>query len=201
MHYEALPSDSAISRAMLRFTQEFAARSGGDMTGHLSFDFLIEESVSEKGAELFLLPIECNPRAHTAVALFNGQEQEMAEAYLSILEPQVNGHTNGERQEQQPVTPTNPARYYWVGHDLVTLVLYPLLLFLSQKKTMADYLQGCQTFLEHLLLWKDGTYELWDPLPWWWLYHVYWPGQFLVCIVQRRKWSRINISTIKMFGC
>ncbi|KAG9590125.1 hypothetical protein KCU90_g14242, partial [Aureobasidium melanogenum] len=49
--------------------------------------------------------------------------------------------------------------------------------------------------------WKDGTYEIWDPLPAWWLYHVYWPFQFAKSLVTGFKWSRINVSTTKMFGC
>jgi len=203
MHYEALPQDTALSKAMLRFTQEFVARYPGVMTGHLSFDFLIEERVSEKGVELALEPIECNPRAHTAVALFQGREEEMAKAYLDVLKPQINGHSNGRDESSctEPVTPVSPMKHYWAGHDLITLVLHPILLVILGQMNLTTYITGCKTFLSHILLWKDGTYELWDPLPWWWLYHIYWPGQFLACILQRRKWSRINVSTVKMFGC
>lgn len=209
MHYEALHPDLPLSKAMLRFTQEFASRYPGKLTGHMSFDFLIEERVSEKGAEMGLVPIECNPRAHTAVVLFQGREKQMAEAYLRACEHATNGHaeaangnTEASRQEPETVTPSpQPAKYYWIGHDLVILVLYPLLLVLLRKMALQDFEKDCYKFLEHFLLWKDGTYELWDPLPIWWLYHVYWPGQFLACILQRRKWSRINVSTGKMFGC
>ena len=214
MHYEALPSGSVLSKAMLRFTEEFVKRSGGDMTGHLSFDFLIEEKVTEKGVEMGLVPIECNPRAHTAVVLFEGMEQKMAEAYLTALEPEkefkplaqrpnINGHTNGaiEEKEQELVTPAKVLKYYWIGNDLVEFVYLPLQQLILRQISLAAYLQGCVDFLEHILLWKDGTYELWDPLPAWWLYHVYWPGQFLACILQRKKWSRINVSTCKIFGC
>lgn len=199
MRYEALPADSALSRAMLKFTQEFATRSGTNMTGHLSFDFLVEENVTEKGLEMVLQPIECNPRAHTAVILFREQNIAMAEGYIGVLNPQING--NGKAHEQEIVTPRKPAKYYWVGHDLVTIIVLPFIQLLLGKSTVADYCWDCYSFLEHLLLWKEGTFEFWDPLPWWWLYHVYWPGQFLACIVQKRKWSRINVSTTKMFGC
>ena len=205
MHYEALPPDSALSKAMLRFTQEFVKRSGRKMTGHLSFDFLAQEKVTEKGAQMDLVTIECNPRAHTAVVLFQGQEQELAEAYLTALNVEksaiINGYTNGGEIEKEPVTPRNPPGYYWIGHDIVTLLFYPLLFLLWRNIACSEYLQGCRTFLEHLLLWKDGTYELWDPLPAWWLYQVYWPGQFLACILTGRRWSRVNVSTVKMFEC
>ncbi|KAI9710813.1 MAG: hypothetical protein M1812_007361 [Candelaria pacifica] len=212
MHYQALPPDSALSRAMLEFTTEFARRCGTGMTGHMSFDFLVEERESKKGVEMLLYPIECNPRAHTAVALFNGLSNEMANAYLTALEPEMdgvafaNGHAHAQRQI---VVPFQPAAYYWVGHDLVALVLYPLVQVLlglcngntASKPGFKETWKGVGKFLQHLLFWKDGTYEVWDPLPWWWLYHVYWPGQFLACMIQGRKWSRVNVSTTKIFEC
>ena len=201
MHYEALHPRSALSKAMLKFTQEFAARSGDGMTGHLSFDFLVEESASEKGLEKVLYPIECNPRAHTAVVLFEQHATQMTHGYLTALAPEMNGAAvNGVKEHI--VVPTHPAKYYWIGHDLVSLVLLPLLgIFVLSPGSIRDFFEGCYLFVQHLLFWKDGTYEIWDPLPWWWLYHVYWPGQFLACILQRRKWSRVNVSTTKMFNC
>ncbi|CAF9904390.1 hypothetical protein IMSHALPRED_000019 [Imshaugia aleurites] len=248
MHYEALPPDSALSRAMLRFTEEFVKRSAADMTGHLSFDFLIEEAVSEKGAQLALLPIECNPRAHTAVVLFRGQEIAMAHAYLTALTPRPSGleerpnHINDAESDIYPVTPTkprpningsasqppsplsaptpitplpNPPRTYWLGHDIVTLLLLPLLPILlllrpNNKKNnnrltarayLRAYLRHCATFLTHVLSWRDGTFELWDPAPAWWLYCGYWPGMFARMLLGGERWSRVNVSTGKVFGC
>ena len=205
MHYEALPKEEALSKAMLLFTREFVRRSDGNWTGHLSFDFLVEERESEKGVEKGLVPIECNPRAHTAVVLFAGREIEMVDGYLAAVErkkkPYVNGFTNEDELEDEPVSPIGSVKFYWIGHDLITMLIYPMLFLLLRRITVSEYLQGVGTLIEHVLLWKDGTYELWDPLPAWWLYHVYWPGQFLACILQRKRWSRINVSTLKMFGC
>lgn len=201
MHYEALPSHSALNRAMFKFTEEFAARSGEGMTGHLSFDFLVDEKTTEKGLERVLYPIECNPRAHTAVVLFKGQGVDMAKAYLSALSPKSNGALTNGVSIRQVVIPRHPARYYWVGHDLVEFVLLPVLDSLRGKTSVAEVIQSCYVFLQHLLFWKDGTFEIWDPLPWWCLYHVYWPGMFLASILYRRRWSRVNVSTTKMFEC
>ena len=245
MHYEVLPHpESALSRAMLQFTEEFAGKSedkGIDgFTGHLSFDFLIEEQVNEKGVENVLRAIECNPRAHTAVAQFRGRERELVEAYLGALEiekerdvVEINGTTShvatkmkkqGEQQlqkweqEQQqwilndsdtsPIdivipSPTVP-RLYWIGHDLINLLLLPLLhLFglCSPVINIPTYLHNVRVFLDHLLFGQDGTYEVWDPLPAWWLYQVYWPSMFVGSLVSGRRWSRVNVSTCKMFGC
>ena len=200
MHYEALPCTSGLGKVMLKFTQEFVSRTGDGMTGHLSFDFRVEETMSESGLQMSLYPIECNPRAHTAVLLFSSLSPELAVRYMDALVSKTNGlskgHVNG------PVLmPRSPKRYYWIGHDLVSLVLHPTLQVLRLELSIPAFLRGCYTFLEHLLLWKDGTFELWDPLPSWWLYHVYWPGHLLTCMWQRRKWSRINISTTEMYSC
>ena len=199
MHYKALPPTSSLSTAMLKFTSEFAARSGQHMTGHLSFDFLVQETVTEKGFEKTLYPIECNPRAHTAVVLFNAQSEELAQAYLTAVAPEMNGAGNGHPTEI--VIPRQPAAYYWIGHDVVSLVLQPLLHVLMFRLSVADSIRDCYTFLQHVLFWKDGTFEMSDPLPWWWLYHVYWPGTFISCIMTRRKWSRINVSTGRIWDC
>lgn len=208
MHYEALPSNSSLSRSMLRFTQEIAGSDPSNFTGHLSFDFLVdrdEAAAAEKDPNriVTLYPIECNPRAHTAVALFN-DTPEMIDGYMSLLEPPTprKSGTNGNATVQ-PVYPRTPKKYYWIGHDLVEFVLLPLrsLLLLHSEMSFGQVIDGLSTFLEHVFFWRDGSYEIWDPLPAWWLYHVYWPWQFLVALITGAKWSRVNVSTTKMFGC
>lgn len=213
MYYEALPSDSGLSRSMLRFTQEFAAAGGPSFTGHLSFDFLVETSDAEKAlrdpsANVTLYPIECNPRAHTANCLFN-DTPELADAYLSVLDSKTAAISSVRRTDltpngtaPTPVFPEAPKKYYWVGHDLVALVLLPLLsLFSVDGPSFVEVFESLLTFCEHVLWWQDGTFEFWDPLPAWWLYHVYWPTQFLIALLHQQKWSRINVSTCKMFMC
>lgn len=196
MHYEALPPDSVLRRAMLRFTQTFAAQGGENFTGHLSFDFLVEDTAIDAGDDIVLYPIECNPRAHTAVVLFNGNPTELANAYLSVLD-----QPSSRKGRSIHVVPVSTTKYFWIGHDLVELLLLPLLSLSSYSLSAKQFSSSLLLFLEHLLLWKDGTYELWDPLPWWWLYHVYWPMQFWNSIRTGNRWSRINVSTTKMFGC
>ena len=200
MHYEALPQESGLSRAMLQYTREYAERSGRTFTGHLSFDFLVEDVVTEKGLERHLLPIECNPRAHTAVVLFEKSFVQMAQVYLTALRPLTNGDSQNFHDSDETLLPQPTKGYYWIGHDIISYVFHPLLRLLLLRIGFAEFLNGLITFSNHVLSWKDGTYELWDPLPWWMLYHVYWPGQFLSSILEGRRWSRVNVSTTKMFG-
>ena len=195
MHYEALPFQSPLSQAMLKFTEHFATSGGADFTGHLSFDFMAEDGEVSHAKDITLYPIECNPRAHTAVALFNGRSS-MVDAYLSVFDS-----TTATTTKDAIVPPATEHKYYWIGHDVVTHIIIPTLSFLSLDLSLSDLMHNYSTFSTHLLTWKDGTFELWDPLPWWWLYHLYWPMRFLSCLGRGRKWSRVNVSTTKMFDC
>jgi hypothetical protein len=49
------------------------------------------------------------------------------------------------------------------------------------------------------LYWRDGTLTVEDPVPFFVLYHLYWPMKFVESLRTGKKWSRINVSTTKMF--
>ena len=223
-HYEALPH-SALSLAMRRFTQEFARRSPSGMTGHLSFEFMVQETISEKGLELTLRAVACNPRAHTALMLLSNHSQALAEAYLSALRPRgpnMNGshiekpslldndnvsvnmpEAEDESQTQYEISDSNniitlpehtrSPKYYWIGHDTITLLFLPLF-NRPFSISISAYAHNIITFLQHLLFWNEALFAAWDPLPWWWFYHVYWPGVLLVSMWTGRKWSWVDVS-------
>ncbi|KAK7981266.1 hypothetical protein PG989_013723 [Apiospora arundinis] len=223
MHYRPLPADSALSRAMLQFTREFVSRyadsdegeGGGSepMTGHLSFDFMVEDDeVTENGFQRNMYAIECNPRAHTAVVLFarpGPEMRDMVRAYLSAIEPKRKPNGNpaptvngGSDEEVELVVPPSDAQSrYWIGHDLVSLVVHPACRLAPGRITLREFLSGLVTFLAHLLTWKEGTWEIWDPWPAVALYHAYWPLTIIGAWRQGQRWSRVNVSTTKMFTC
>ncbi|KAJ8113674.1 hypothetical protein OPT61_g4244 [Boeremia exigua] len=189
MHYEPLPAYSRLNQEMLAFTQRVAADGGISFTGHLSFDFLVQDA--ENAA---LYPIECNPRAHTANVLFQNTP-EMARAYLSALECREDAGEHGD-----PVFPRLPTdSYYWAGHDLVSFVILPFLDAVVGVGSWREVSDGVATFWQHVSRWRDGTLTLADPWPFFVLYHVYWPAKFLESLFNGRPWSRINVSTTKMF--
>jgi catechol O-methyltransferase len=76
------------------------------------------------------------------------------------------------------VIPRREDKYYWIGHDLFTKLIVLALSFMILHTSIIALLYGYRDLLSHLFFWKDSTCEVWDPLPWWWLYHVYWPMQF-----------------------
>lgn len=204
MHYEALPAGDPLAADMLRFTTRLAAAAGAGFTGHLSFDFMTEEDGD--GRER-LYAIECNPRAHTAVALFaqpGERMRGMVESYMSA----VNGSLKPLKEDNYDVppelvwTPAGVTPRYWIGHDLVTRMLLPLLnLLLWKPHSRGLLVDQTAELVQHMLYWKDGTFELWDPWPFVALYHHYWPRAILTAWRKRERWSRLNVSTTKMFIC
>jgi catechol O-methyltransferase len=219
MHYTALPEDSPLCRAMLAFTRIMAGAGGAEWTGHVSYDFLVKPRRSvgqsansspaaaggekDKGEDVWIYPIECNPRVHTAVVLFS-DTPDVVDEYLAILDGDAEQRSLRRRRStssNDPVYPKSPSKhYYWIGQDLVERVIYPLSLFLFASGTLtpSQLWESVWEFCQHLRYWKDGTFEAWDPWPWWWLYHVYWPTRFAGFLV-RGRWNMINVSTGKAF--
>lgn len=219
LHYQALPTSSLLSKAMESYLRTYAERTGKEMTGHFSVDFLVEEHIAvaaqgkiagvredEVRALMGMLyPIECNPRANTAVVLFSDVSEDLAEVYLSVLvnhEPK--GITNGNRRTNQVITPKpGVPGYYWVGHDFVTLVLLPVLALVRREMKLWGVMGNWVLFLQHVWGWRDGVWEVWDPCPFWWMYIGYWPAKLATAIRKGRGgwWGRINLATGKVFGC
>lgn len=181
MHYEALPAASALAKAMLAFTQRVCSAGGAAFTGHLSFDFRVEDAHADSPV---LYPIECNPRAHTAVVLFD-HTPEMADAYLSVFD------TEAKPSSSQPVFPRTPTPpYFWLGHDLLAFGILPLLDYVFGAGKREDVVTGWLALWRHAVYWRDGTFTLEDPWPFFALYHVYWPWKFAGALVRGKSWSR-----------
>ncbi|PVH75984.1 hypothetical protein DL98DRAFT_518330 [Cadophora sp. DSE1049] len=194
MHYKALPTSSKIFGTLLQYTQIYAEKMGSNMTGHFSIDFLLDQESGEKDLMRKVYPIECNPRAHTAVVLFAEQSVQMAEAYMAIFNSK-----NDSNVIPRAVLTISDTGYYWVGHDIVTRFLLPLAAIVTLKTPFSDLRHNWVEFFQHLMYWRDGTFEVWDPWPFWALYCVYWPCIFASRMLTGRKWSRCNVSTTKVF--
>ncbi|KAI0423711.1 carbamoylphosphate synthase large subunit [Xylaria sp. FL1042] len=213
MHYTPLPQEDVLWHDMREFSIQFLERfpAAESMTGHLSFDFMVMKG-NKDGSKKTIYAIECNPRAHTAVVLFAQQGPEMRDmvrAYLSAIEEPQDSSLDANVVCQQKsgwekmlVTPPRVCRSrYWLGNDIVSLLLYPILRLITGSAGFMDVLASSLIFLGHLCTWKEGSFELWDPLPALVLYNIYWPLTILSAWWQGRHWSRINVSTTKMFAC
>ena len=184
--YESLPADSALSLAMLRYTQEFARRSRAQLTGHVSFTFVVDEHTTEKGSVQLLYAIDCKPRVTTACVLLNHRDKEVAAKYLRATSNLLsNGVSNSN--PQPPVLPKSPQAVYWIGYDISTLVFRSVFMCMTFQMGVRECVGNLARFVRHACFWKEATFELWDPMPSFWLYHVYWPACLLSDIWTRQK--------------
>lgn len=191
IHYQALPPESPLSRFMLAFTETIAEAEGQGFTGHIGFNFMAKtwNGGDSKHEGVHVYPIECNPGVNAAIVLFNDTPELVGE-YLSVLQPD----SQMTELEKPVLVPKNPKKYYWIGQDLVQQFLSPTAERLARDPRDAARSGEVFSFMEHVRYWKDGTFEAWDPWPWWWLYHVYWPVQFLGDLLWGR-WYKVNAST------
>ncbi|PWW78049.1 hypothetical protein C7212DRAFT_183335 [Tuber magnatum] len=189
MHYEGLEVYSKHALKLQELTQRYVKSfENGCLTGQVSLDVFMSE---DKDGELRIFPTRCNPRTHTAVVLFEGVPEQLCGAYLSLLEPpseELNG-VSGAKCFVPKLTEAE--KYYWFGHDLVTLFLLPLM----EGERVVD---GLREFFTHLVWWRDATFRTWDPVPFWWFYHVYWPTLFWQLLVSGTRWRRVNVSTTRV---
>ena len=207
LNYQALTTSTGIGKAMLNFTQAFVAKAGSGYTGHLSFTFLVQEKATESGIQQNILPVACSPQISTAMVLFarTRGSVDLVRAYMNALAPSadgINGYSGLTHPDYTPGDtsfphPTAPGVYFG-GQDLVLFVLLPFLQLLTFKMGFMQFLHHCVTFLNHMLFWRDAIYEVWDPLPWFWLYHVYVPIQLLSRIGTGRRWRRADMSTLQV---
>jgi len=122
-----------------------------------------------------IFPIECNPRTHTAITLFYNHPL-FAQSYIP--------HPKDHLQSDWPITPLeNSAPVYWIGHELFTLM-----------RTLDLF-----SFVQRLLFERDGTFSVEDPWPHFLLYHFHWPFIFAKSLWTGKMWSRINVSTSRVF--
>jgi hypothetical protein len=208
MQYRPLLKESPLNRAMLAFTRRIVDKT---FTGQIGFDFLVEGEEFSTPEEVCLFPIECNPRTHTAVVLLARKYQQLADAHLSLLgEPgstngSTNGHADGAPTDDTDTTGVlmlgdhDRMGHYWIGHELVAGILWPIVEMLLLRKAMGETLREVLVVVWRLLTWRDATFEVWDPLPWWWLYQVYYPWMFVTSLITGKRWSRVNVSTTRVF--
>jgi hypothetical protein len=189
-----------------------ASRGGASnyrLTGHFSFDFIVD-------SEGTLYPIECNPRIHTAIVLLAGYDpSKMAASYFG-------------KKENGLICPPETARerFSWTFHALPLALadyilpkswqrkLHPLLedssldidpleckvpaitisppVRSTLDEILANYVSGSE---------KDPMLDLADPMPfamqnltWFWLL-------FRLVFIQGKGWSRVNVSTSRLFSC
>ena len=197
MQLHGLPMDSGLCQAMLKFTHEFVNRFEHELTGHISFAFKVEQSSSEKGYEHKLIPMACNPKVEVPSILLRSANRDLAHTTLSVLdEPMLNGYLKSTRQL---TVPEQALAFHWSGLNLILMAILPAVEFLHGRVELVELFGAWSLFIRGLCFYKDMTFEMWDPFPWWWQYHVYWPAQLLHCVLRQQKWSFLDMDSGRVY--
>lgn len=163
------------------------------LNGQFSLDF-IHQPASER-----LVVIECNPRVHTAVCLLQASPAAFGAALAGRGAKLVSPAPR--------VTPVS-----WLGHDLIARILprvlpaafgrslYGAAFASSSAQADAKDLDVPSYDLEQVG--RDGAWLASDPVAFLAFYHLQWPWLLLrQALLRRRSFSRINVSTARIFEC
>ena len=141
-----------------------------NLTGQISFDFI----VNERGE---VMPIECNPRTHSAITAFYNSEC-VADSYVI---------SQGYQSSQiGPCFPRPEAREtYWLYHELWELF-------------------KCRSFkqfknqIKILFFGKEAILDPSDPLPFLMVYHWQIPSLLIQALKSKSPWVRIDFNIGKL---
>lgn len=139
------------------------------LTGQISFDFI----VNDKGD---VMPIECNPRAHSALTTFYNSDY-VAESYLLPKDglPFI-----------KPCTPKSDAKEtFWLYHELWELLKCRTLVQINDR-------------LKLIFFGKEAILDPRDPLPFIMVYHWQIPSLLIQAIKSKKTWFRIDFNIGKL---
>lgn len=186
--YRIRPVEDGIERAVLQFAEAFGKHIGSELTAQLVLDFVLEERVLGTVIERRLMASDCRISASPSILTLQGRKTsiDLANAYLSMLIPSMNGNDMSvdDRNFEADTTHASMALTEVKGVYLLSSELSLFWASVSRtvlmKTSMIDFLQTSLDFVKHLIFWREGNFELRDPLPFWWLYHFYLPLRLLV---------------------
>ncbi|KAK4689031.1 hypothetical protein P7C73_g1080, partial [Tremellales sp. Uapishka_1] len=202
MTYTSVTSEP-IGRRSEQWTQTLLDRLASDptsrgekrsLTGHFSFDFI----QSDVDGEFY--PLECNARVHTAVILL--PLDRIASCYESVTTT-----TSSTAEPLRPIRGT-VARTWWYN-DLIMRylpslvpshllpILHPSLLACAPpSKPPREGTPGG----ESLWAWRvEPTLVADDWVPFLVLWHIFWPYLLVSRWWKGKKWTRLNVSTGRIF--
>ncbi|MEM9980929.1 MAG: ATP-grasp enzyme [Bacteroidota bacterium] len=145
------------------WVKSFITQLGG--TGQISFDFIIRDDGT-------VVPIECNPRTHSAITLFHNQ-LTAGRAY----------HPSTDTKTYLPNE--SSGQTYWIYHELYRL--------LTNKSPQQFF-----SLLKRIWTGKEAVFSWEDPWPFWFNNHVSIPYQLLQRMKQGATWTRIDFNIGKL---
>lgn len=191
---------SLIGRRALQWTEIFLSRlsqysrwKDTRLTGQFSMDFIHQPSSDR------LVVIECNPRVHTAIGLLTGTE---------LTNRRLGEALQGKIKSEVLLPPIGVGPMSWWGHDLISryvpsfkLLPDTIMRLIHPLWTKHD-LRPIHPLYNLEAIGKDASWDSRDPFASFALYHIQMPFLLLrQLLIRRQGYSRINLSTARIFEC
>ena len=187
IQYASLPPSSAISIAMLECVNVYAKEFGREESGNFCVTFALDAEDPEPDLRRKIYPTKCNPGVSTPILLFSEESEDLADAYCTILPDYKAQNVTTLSKRSSIVIPESSVGIYWIEDCLWTLIVLPLLDFLRMKTDVWNFLALWVYFIEHVLFWKEGIFEIWDPWFAWWQYGLYQPTMAFIQILTEKQ--------------
>ena len=139
------------------------------LSGQISFDFIIK-------ADGTVMPIECNPRTHSAITCFYNSSK-VAASYLA----QSEGVTRDAIHQPSPTA----RETYWLYHELWALIC---------SRTARSILEKVSLFCSG----KEAIFDVKDPIPFLMVNHWQIPFLLFKAFLSGKPWLRIDFNIGKL---
>lgn len=159
VNYEMLPLGE-VRQWVQSFVRQLNA------TGQISFDFMVRDDGT-------VVPIECNPRTHSAITLFHNQPAAAAAYYRDV-------------DKTRSCEPNEEAGHtYWLYHELHRLL-------------HAGSLRRARFLVERIATGKEAVFRWHDPWPFWFHNHVNIVYQIVQTLRAGGRWEKVDFNIGKI---
>jgi hypothetical protein len=172
--------DEALAAAIHQLMQNFAAKIGPRLTGHLSVRLMVDEEFDVHSVRHAVYIAGCIPGAQSAERLLQDISSPIA-SYLSVFPSDPVDAASKTTPTLSSSRATSTLRYSTAYRFTALLLQLPLLRYgiLILELAKAEFVR--------LLFWKDPLFSFQDPLPWWWQAHVYLPLREIWVLVKQTR--------------
>ena len=173
---KGLDIESLLWQAIGQSTERIIKSLPPRISGPLTIYFRVKTLLTTTGIEKKVVPQICIPKIELPSLLLDPSVRIYG--WRSTIYSQQ-GHRN----------------VYWVATDLLNLVLFPVWDALRWRRSIGHVWRSWKEFLKHVVFWKEAIFILWDPLPYFWQYSIFWPLRLCLALGYGEKWNVLDITS------
>ncbi|QDS72158.1 hypothetical protein FKW77_004478 [Venturia effusa] len=193
---EIIPSTSSLYRPLFSFAEAFTNGLPEDTSSFLSINFVVSGSVTDVGTCNTIFATSCliglQPNSTALLTISTASSANIANSVASLIFPNDRGAQHPEetdtswRHKDVILSSSSPRPsptlrgVYSFFPALLTLFISPLIQIFTGDGSILSFFEDLLMFCERTLLWKEESFDIRDPWPWWWEWNIERPCHLLV---------------------